>query len=92
MSAALVGVRSYTELPLLADQSSRMYREMEVARIRIQKIDLAESLASQVMGSEIATVMLQDIQWLNQEARQTKFPKIRTCRIKGLCVAATSFR
>jgi hypothetical protein len=65
MPAAFVGGRSYTELPPLADQSSRIHCEMEVARIRIQKIDLAESLASQVMGLEIynvAAVMFRDIQ------------------------------
>jgi hypothetical protein len=65
LSAGFVGIRSYTELPLLADQSHRMHAEMEAARIRIQQIDPAEPLASQILGSEIfsvATVMLQDIQ------------------------------
>jgi hypothetical protein len=65
LSAGFVGIRSYTELPLLADQSRRMQAEMEAARIRVQQIDIAEPLASQLLGSEIfgvATVMLQDIE------------------------------
>jgi hypothetical protein len=65
LSAGFVGIRSYAELPLLADQSRRMQAEMEAARIRVQQIDIAGPLASQLLGSVIfgvATVMLQDIQ------------------------------
>jgi hypothetical protein len=64
LSAGFVGIRSYTELPLLADQSRRMKAEMEAARTRVQQIELSSPLASQLLGSEIfqvATVMLQDI-------------------------------
>jgi hypothetical protein len=65
LSAGFVGIRSYAELPILADQSQRMQIEMEAAKDRIQRIDVGEPLASQIVGSEIfgvATVMLQDVQ------------------------------
>jgi hypothetical protein len=68
LSAGFVGIRSYAELPILADQSRRMQIEMQAARDRIQQIDVGEPLASQILGSEIfgvATLMLQDIQgWM----------------------------
>ena len=65
LAAGFVGIRSYAELPILADQSRRMQIEMETARDRIQRIEVGEPLASQIVGSEIfgvATLMLQDIQ------------------------------
>jgi hypothetical protein len=68
LSAGFVGIRSYAELPILADQSRRMQIEMEAAKGRIQQIEVGEPLASQILGSEIfgvATLMLQDIQgWM----------------------------
>jgi hypothetical protein len=68
LSAGFVGIRSYAELPILADQSRRMQIEMEAAKDRIQQIEAHEPLASQILGSEIfgvATLMLQDIQgWM----------------------------
>ncbi len=68
LSAGCVGIRSYAELPILADQSRRMQLEMEAAKDRIQQIEIGEPLASQVLGSEIygvATLMLRDIQgWM----------------------------
>lgn len=68
LAAGFVGIRSYAELPILADQSRRMQIEMEAAKDRIQRIEVGEPLASQMLGSEIfgvATVMLQDVQgWM----------------------------
>jgi hypothetical protein len=68
LAAGFVGIRSYAELPILADQSRRMQIEMEAAKDRIQRIEVGEPLASQILGSEIfgvATVMLQDVQgWM----------------------------
>jgi hypothetical protein len=68
LSAGFVGIRSYAELPILADQSQRMQTEMQAAKDRIQRIDVGEPLASQIVGSEIfgvATLMLQDVQgWM----------------------------
>jgi hypothetical protein len=68
LSAGFVGIRSYAELPILADQSRNMQIAMEAAKDRIQLIEDDEPLASQILGSEIfgvATLMLQDIQgWM----------------------------
>jgi hypothetical protein len=68
LSAGFVGIRSYIELPILADQSRTMQIEMQAAKDRIQRIGAGEPLASQVLGSEIfavAVLMLQDIQgWM----------------------------
>jgi len=65
LSAGFVGIRSYAELPLLADQSRRMQAEMSAVKLQVQQIDNSEPLASQLLGSAIfsvATIMLQDIQ------------------------------
>lgn len=68
LSAGFVGIRSYAELPLLADQSQRMQAEMAAARTRIEQIEVDEPLASQILGSvtfDVATVMLLDIKgWI----------------------------
>jgi hypothetical protein len=68
LSAGFVGIRSYTELPILADQSRRMQIEMEAAKGRIERIEVGQPLASQILGLEIfgvATLMLLDIQgWM----------------------------
>jgi hypothetical protein len=68
LSAGFVGIRSYAELPILADQSRTMQMAMEAAKDRIGRIEVGEPLASQILGSEIfgvATLMLQDIQgWM----------------------------
>jgi hypothetical protein len=68
LSAGFVGIRSYAELPILADQSRRMQIEMQAAKDRIQRIEVGEPLASQMLGAEIfgvATLMLQDVQgWM----------------------------
>ncbi len=68
LAAGFIGIRSYAELPILADQSQRMQIEMEAARDRIQQIEVGEPLASQILGSEIfgvATLMLRDIEgWM----------------------------
>jgi hypothetical protein len=68
LSAGFVGIRSYAELPVLAEQSRSMQIAMQAAKDRIQRIEDDEPLASQILGSEIfgvATLMLQDIQgWM----------------------------
>jgi hypothetical protein len=68
LAAGFVGIRSYAELPILADQSQSMQIAMEAAKDRIQRIEDGEPLASQILGSEIfgvATLMLRDIQgWM----------------------------
>jgi hypothetical protein len=68
LAAGFVGIRSYAELPILADQSQSMQIAMEAAKDRIQRMEDGEPLASQILGSEIfgvATLMLRDIQgWM----------------------------
>jgi hypothetical protein len=68
LSAGFVGIRSYAELPILADQSRSMQIAMQAAKERIERIEVGEPLASQILGSEIfgvATLMLRDIQgWM----------------------------
>jgi hypothetical protein len=68
LAAGFVGIRSYAELPILADQSQSMQIAMEAAKDRIQRMEHGEPLASQILGSEIfgvATLMLRDIQgWM----------------------------
>jgi hypothetical protein len=68
LSAGFVGIRSYAELPILADQSRNMRIAMEAAKDRIQRIEVEEPVASQLLGAEIfgvATLMLRDIQgWM----------------------------
>ncbi len=64
LSAGFIGIRSYAELSLLADQSRQMDFEMASAQRRVRLINVAEPLASQQVGAEIydvATVMLRDI-------------------------------
>jgi hypothetical protein len=64
LSAAFVGIRSYAELELLADQSQQMQRLVVQAKARLRKLDLDAPLASQTLGAEIlllAEGMLLDI-------------------------------
>ena len=52
ISAALVGIRSYAELPLLAEQSHHMMHELKVAMARVEALHLACPMASQDLGDE----------------------------------------
>lgn len=64
VSAAFVGIRSYAELQLLAEQSRHMIAEIERAKERVDKLDLTRPLVSQDLGAEalnVATIMLQDL-------------------------------
>jgi hypothetical protein len=64
LSAAFVGIRSYSELELLADQSLQMQRLTSQAAERLRKLPLDTPLASQELGAEmllLAEEMLLDI-------------------------------
>ncbi len=64
LSAAFVGIRSYAELELLAEQSHHMALELEQALHRIARLNPARTLVSQDIGAEaalVATLMLQDL-------------------------------
>jgi hypothetical protein len=65
ISAALVGIRSYAELPLLAEQSHHMMHELKVAMARVEALHLACPMASQDLGDEtysVAKLMLRDLE------------------------------
>ncbi|NLH80678.1 MAG: hypothetical protein GX458_07530 [Phyllobacteriaceae bacterium] len=65
VSAAFVGIRSYTELQLLAEQSKHMLSALHRARTHIERLDMARPLASQELGAEAAAtaaLMLQDLE------------------------------
>ncbi len=65
IAAALVGLRSYAEMEMLAEQSDQMLQAMLQARARIIEIDPTTPLASQSLGAELAsvsTLMLEDLQ------------------------------
>jgi hypothetical protein len=68
VSAAAFGIRSYTELQLLAEQSRHMIFALKTAKRRIESIDVTQPLAIEDVGAEtqiVATLMLQDIDgWL----------------------------
>ncbi|MGA1984145.1 MAG: hypothetical protein ABSG84_16980 [Acidobacteriaceae bacterium] len=64
VSAALVAIRGYAELPLLAEQSHHMIRELGNARMRVSRLDTSRPLVSQDLGAQaaaVATSMLQDL-------------------------------
>lgn len=64
LAGALVGLRSYAEMEMLAEQSAHMLRTMRRARARTEEIDPSAPLASQAIGAElaaVATVMLEDL-------------------------------
>lgn len=64
ISAAFFGIRAYAELEMLADQSHAMLAVMERARDEIAQLDPAAPLASQTLGSalaSVATAMLEDL-------------------------------
>ncbi len=65
ISAAFFGIRAYAELELLAEQSHAMLAVMERARDQIAQLDPAAPLASQTLGSalaSVATTMLEDLE------------------------------
>lgn len=65
VSAALVGIRRYAELELLAEQSKYMIAELERARERVARLNLHRPLVSQDLGAEAAAVaatMLRDLE------------------------------
>jgi hypothetical protein len=64
VSAAFVTIRGYAELPLLAEQSHHMIRELHNARMRVARLDTSRVLVSQDLGAlaaVVATLMLQDL-------------------------------
>jgi len=65
ISAAFVGIRSYAELQLLAEQSRHMVHELERARRRVERLKLYRSSVSQDLGTgglAVALLMLQDLE------------------------------
>ena len=67
VSAAFVGIRSYAELQLLAEQSYHMLDELEQAKARVERIrrDVPRPMAFHDLGAEAQTVailMLQDLE------------------------------
>ncbi len=64
LSAAALGIRSYAELQLLAEQSRHMVDELLHAKRRIKRVNLQRPLAAEDVGAETqaaATLMLQDL-------------------------------
>jgi hypothetical protein len=64
LSAAFVGIRAYSELQLLAEQSRHMTGTLADAHRRVERLDPARPLASQDFCAEaanVATLMLQDL-------------------------------
>jgi hypothetical protein len=64
ISAALVGIRAYSELQLLASQSRHMVADLRRAQSRVLRLKMTKPLASQDLGYEaaaVATIMLQDL-------------------------------
>ncbi|HUC65373.1 MAG TPA: hypothetical protein VMA53_08095 [Stellaceae bacterium] len=65
LSAASIGIRAYSEMPLLAAQSRRMCRDLALSRARLCRLDLSRAMASQDLGAgvaRVATLMLQDLE------------------------------
>jgi hypothetical protein len=65
ISAAFVGIRSYAELQLLAEQSRHMLHDLMRARKRVERLKLYRPSVSQDLGSEglaVALLMLQDLE------------------------------
>jgi hypothetical protein len=64
-SAALVGIRAYVEMEMLAEQSQIMLIALRHASMEIEDLDPAAPLASQTLGSAlagVATLMLEDLE------------------------------
>ncbi len=65
ISAAFVGIRSYAELQLLAEQSRHMLSDLMRTRRRVERLKLYRPSVSQDLGSEglaVALLMLQDLE------------------------------
>jgi hypothetical protein len=77
-SAAFVGLRAYSELSLLADQSRRIVAALTLAKRRVQNIVVDSPLASERLGlelSSVTTIMLQDIEgWVQLLSGKTLEP------------------
>jgi len=73
LSAALFGVRSYTELEMLAEQSKTMLIALHRARQQLQSLAPAAPLASQALGKELAALailMLEELDGWNRMFRE----------------------
>lgn len=69
VSAAALGIRSYAELQLLAEQSRHMLEELLHAKRRIRRVNMDRALAAEDIGAEtqaVATLMLQDLDGWSQ--------------------------
>jgi hypothetical protein len=63
-SGAFVGIRAYSEFPLLVQQSTHMLRVMKETRIQLDAVELDQPLASRDLGrimQELAVSMMQDV-------------------------------
>ncbi len=63
-SGAFVGIRAYSEFPLLVQQSTHMLRVMKETRIQLDAVELDQPLASRDLGrimQELAISMMQDV-------------------------------
>jgi hypothetical protein len=63
-SGAFVGVRAYSEFPLLVQQSTHMLRIMKETKIQLDAVELGQPLASRDLGhtmQELAISMMQDV-------------------------------
>jgi hypothetical protein len=64
VSAAFVGLRSYAEWQLLAEQSHHMIILLKQAKERVDRLNMARPSVSQDLGAEalaVANIMLQDL-------------------------------
>jgi len=89
ISAAVVGIRSYAELQLLAEQSHHMTDELKRAKARIQRLNLSRPMAAQDLGAEtdaVATLMLQDLEGWARLSRSSRSKPNRERRpLLGVC-------
>jgi hypothetical protein len=72
LSAALVGIKSFAELEVMARQSRRMSQTMMLVERRLQALDLAGPLASRELTAEVrhlAAEMLSDVAGWTQISR-----------------------
>ncbi|WP_291577065.1 hypothetical protein, partial [Bradyrhizobium sp.] len=63
-SGAFVGIRAYSEFPLLVQQSTHMLRVMKDTRTQLDAVELDQPLASRDLGrimQELAVSMMQDV-------------------------------
>jgi hypothetical protein len=63
-SGAFVGIRAYSEFPLLVQQSSHMLRILHEARAELEKLEIERPLSSRDLGEvmrSLAVSMMQDV-------------------------------